>query len=154
MRRSDPDTRLSGARYCDRQCSGRGPRVLRSSNSLTMAPRPRPVVLLHGCGGTPDATFEATGMVEMLERTGHKPLLLSLPGHGPTPSFSGPADFADLAGLVADVLPPTSFDAIGYSLGGKLLLELAIRMPSRIGRLVLGGIGDNVFAPEAVAEAA
>jgi pimeloyl-ACP methyl ester carboxylesterase len=93
-------------------------------------------------------------MVEMLERTGRKPVLLTLPGHGPSPSFSGPADFADLAGLVGNDLPPTSFDAIGYSLGAKLLLELAIRMPGRIGRLVLGGVGDNVFAPEAVAEAA
>jgi pimeloyl-ACP methyl ester carboxylesterase len=59
-----------------------------------------------------------------------------------------------LAGLLAEELPPGVFDCVGFSLGSKLLLELAAREPGRIRRLVLGGIGDNVFAPEGVAEMA
>ena len=48
--------------------------------------------------------------------------------------------------------PRVAFDAVGFSLGAKILLDLALRSPRRIERLVLGGVGDNVFAPEAVAE--
>lgn len=44
--------------------------------------------------------------------------------------------------------------AVGYSLGAKLLLEIAARDPQRVGRAVLGGLGDNLFAPESVAPAA
>lgn len=113
-----------------------------------------PVVLLHGCGGTPEATFEATGLVQALERAGRQACAPSLPGHGSRRCPHDPAAYADLAGMMAPRLPEGPFDAVGYSLGAKLLLELAIRHPGRIGRLVLGGVGDNVFAPELVAEAA
>jgi pimeloyl-ACP methyl ester carboxylesterase len=70
------------------------------------------------------------------------------------PGPRDPAHYADLAGLVANELPTGPFDSVGFSLGAKLLLELALRMPERIGRMVLGGVGDNVFAPEGVAEQA
>ncbi len=113
-----------------------------------------PVVLLHGCGGTARATFEATGMLAALLRVGRAPLVLDLPGHGPGDQAHDPQAYADLAGMIALSLPEGPIDAIGYSLGGKLLLELAIRTPGRFRRLVLGGVGDNVFAPETVAAAA
>ncbi len=113
-----------------------------------------PVVLLHGCGGTAWATFETTGFSDALKSAGRTVLTPDLPGHGPGPRSHDPADYADLAGAMLEALPPGRFDAVGYSLGGKLLLEIAIRAPGRIGRLVLGGVGDNVFAPEVVAEAA
>ena len=113
-----------------------------------------PVVLLHGCGGTAATTFEATGLVDALRRTGRTPLSLDLPGHGRGQCPTDPAAYGDLAGMLEPFLPPGPFDAVGYSLGGKLLLELAVREPGRIGRMVLGGVGDNVFAPEVVAEAA
>ena len=132
----------------------RGARLVRTEGGVTMPQRSRPVVLLHGCGGTAHATFEATGMIGALKRAGRKPIALTLPGHGPTPRLRNAADFADLAGTVARELPAGRFDAVGYSLGAKILLELAFRMPARIGRMVLGAVGDNVFAPETVAEAA
>ncbi len=113
-----------------------------------------PVVLLHGCGGTAWATFETTGFADALKRVGRTVLTPDLPGHGPGPCSHDPAHYADLAGAMLAALPPGRFDAVGYSLGGKILLELAIRAPKRIGRLVLGGLGDNAFAPEGVAEAA
>ncbi len=113
-----------------------------------------PVVLLHGCGGAVRSTFEATGLMEALRRAGCTPLAVELPGHGRGFCSKDPAAYADLAGLIEPRLPAGRFDAIGYSLGGKLLLELALRHPDRIGRMVLGGVGDNIFAPEGVAEAA
>ena len=52
------------------------------------------------------------------------------------------------------MLPAGPFDLVGFSLGGKLGLELALRFPQRIRRMVLGGVGDNVFAPEGIASTA
>lgn len=114
----------------------------------------RPVVLLHGCGGSRESTFVATGWLDALSSAGRAALAIDLPGHGKRGPSRDPASYADLTGLLMSKLPPGSFDAIGFSLGAKLLLELAIRAPERIGHLVLGGIGDNVFAPESIAEAA
>ena len=117
-------------------------------------PDPPALVLLHGCGGTAQAAFEATGLIGRFRDASRPPLALTLPGHGHGPCSHDPAAYADLAGLIASQLPHGPLDAVGYSLGGKLLLELAIRSPGRFRRLVLGGVGDNVFAPEGVAAAA
>jgi pimeloyl-ACP methyl ester carboxylesterase len=58
---------------------------------------------------------------------------------------------------VEEVLPSDRVvDAIGFSMGAQLLLAVASRAPDRFGRLVLGGVGANVFADgdvEAVARA-
>jgi pimeloyl-ACP methyl ester carboxylesterase len=114
----------------------------------------RPVVLLHGCGGSRESTFVATGWLSALSEAGRSSVAPHLPGHGTRSASRDPASYADLAGLVMRELPDGAYDAVGFSLGAKLVLELAIRTPERLGRLVLGGIGDNVFAPESIAEAA
>lgn len=113
-----------------------------------------PVVLLHGCGGSRESTFESTGWLRALADAGRTAVALHLPGHGSHSASHDPRHYGDLGGLVMRDLPAGTCDAIGFSLGAKLLLDIAIRAPERIGRLVLGGIGDNVFAPETVAEAA
>jgi len=113
----------------------------------------RPIVLLHGAGGSYQSTFVDTGWVQFVEAAGRTPIGVNLPGHASPAASKSPGDYADLTGLLLPVLPEEKFDAIGFSLGAKLLLELAIRAPERLGRLVLGGVGDNVFAPEAVGAA-
>jgi pimeloyl-ACP methyl ester carboxylesterase len=51
-------------------------------------------------------------------------------------------------------LPREPVDLIGFSLGAKIALSIAVHAPERIRRLVVAGIGDNLFAPESVGEAA
>jgi len=109
------------------------------------------VVLLHGCGGSTRATFALTGWLAAIAAVGHRVVAPDLPGHGRRRVSHQPTDYSDLAGMVAQSLPDGPFDAVGFSLGSKLLLELALRQPGRIRRMVLGGIGDNVFAPEVIA---
>ena len=112
----------------------------------------RAVALIHGWGGSGAATWVADGWDEALGLAGFQPVLVDLPGHGPAGGSCDPADYADLASDLAAILrkraPEGLFAAIGFSLGTKLLLELEARAPGSNGRLILGGIGDNIFAPE------
>ncbi len=108
----------------------------------------RKVALIHGWGGSHAATWQADGWDDALRAAGFEPVGFDIAGHGPQGGSHDPADYADLAGDLAARLPEDLFGAIGFSLGTKLLLELEARRPGANGRLVLGGIGDNLFAPE------
>jgi pimeloyl-ACP methyl ester carboxylesterase len=112
-----------------------------------------PVLLMHGWGGSFESTWVSNGWIEALERAGRSYLCVDLPGHGSKPASEDPKAYGDLAGLVeARVVQTGPIDIIGYSLGAKVALELAARRPAQVRSLVLGGIGGNVFAPEASAE--
>ena len=117
----------------------------------------RVVALVHGWGGSGAATWVADGWDRALTQAGFQPVAVDLPGHGPGGGSHAPVDYADLASDIAAMLrdqaPDGLFGAIGFSLGTKLLLELEARSPGANGRLVLGGIGDNIFAPEAAGPA-
>lgn len=113
-----------------------------------------PVVMAHGWGGSFAATFEPYGWRADLAAEGRAVIGLDLPGHGTgRPASHDPADYADLASGLAFALPEGPLDGVGFSLGSKLLLELECRSPGRFRRLVLGGVGGNVFAPERGVEA-
>ena len=119
--------------------------------NATAAP---PVVLAHGWGGSFSAIFEPYGWREALEASGREVIGVDLPGHGRArPASHDPADYGNLASGLAAKLPGGPLDGIGFSLGSKLLLELECRSPGRFRRLVLGGVGANVFAPERGVEA-
>ena len=45
-------------------------------------------------------------------------------------------------------MPEGTVDGVGFSLGAQLLLEVACRMPDRFGRLVVAGVGANLFRDE------
>ncbi|MEO5707895.1 MAG: alpha/beta fold hydrolase [Alteraurantiacibacter sp.] len=113
-----------------------------------------PVVLLHGCGGSPEQAFEQAGWVEAFRAAGRQVHALHLPGHGRDGPSHDPADYADMAQALLPQFPAGACDIVGFSLGAKLALDIAVRWPHRVRRMVLGGIGDNAFAPETVGEAA
>ncbi|WP_258085268.1 alpha/beta fold hydrolase [Rhodococcus opacus] len=116
-----------------------------------------PVLLLHGWGGSYRATWQRTGWQHALEAQGRRVIGFDLPGHGPADGSAVPEDYADLSGLVAERIPDEdALDVVGYSLGAKIALQLVLRYRGRIRRLVLAGLGDNLFAREnggAVADA-
>lgn len=109
---------------------------------------PPPVVPLHGWGGSFERIYANNGWTDALKTAGRDVVAIDLPGHGQGPHSHDPGDYGDLAGAVASRLPDGPLDLIGYSLGGKLALELACRFPERFGQIVIGGLGDNIFAPE------
>jgi len=107
-----------------------------------------PVILIHGWGGSFEGTWVKQGWRDALEASGREVIGIDVRGHGRTPASHDPADYGDLASDVDAQLPDGPLDAVGFSLGGKLTLELASRNPTRFRRIVIGGLGDNIFAKE------
>ena len=104
-----------------------------------------PIVLVHGWGGSFDATWHDNGFTQLLHDAGREVVGVDLLGHGTAPKPHDPAAYADLTTRVTDAMPDGAVDAIGFSLGAITLLRLAMRDPQRFNRLVLAGIGQSVF---------
>jgi pimeloyl-ACP methyl ester carboxylesterase len=111
---------------------------------------PTPVVLLHGWGGSYTDTWQDSSLEQALTAAGRTLLRIDLPGHGPLPVSHNASDYTEIARQLDDKLPPSGqLDGVGFSLGGKLLLELASQRPQRFRRLVIAGVGTNIFHREA-----
>lgn len=109
-----------------------------------------PVVLVHGWGGSFDHTWRPLGWDRALRDAGRAAIGVDLLGHGRSARPHDPAAYAGLRDhALAQFAEEERVDAVGFSLGAKMLLELASRQPQRFRRLVLLGIGANAFRPEA-----
>ena len=104
-----------------------------------------PVALVHGWGGSFASTWERSGFTALLEDAGVPVIGVDLLGHGDAPKPHDPDAYGDLTARIAGALPDEPVDAVGFSLGAITLLRLAIDHPHRFGRLVLAGIGSNIF---------
>jgi pimeloyl-ACP methyl ester carboxylesterase len=104
-----------------------------------------PVVLVHGLGSSFEHGWRATGWVDLLGDAGRQVIPVDLLGHGTSDAPHDPAKYAHLEAALELALPDETVDAIGFSLGAQLLLRVAARTPSRFGRLVLIGVGANMF---------
>lgn len=97
-----------------------------------------PAVFLHGRGGHLE-TFART--LPAIAAAGHRAIAFDLLGHGLTQRADhgryGVEDIADHAAAVLDTLQLDDPDLVGQSLGGWVAALLALRAPSRGGRLAL-----------------
>ncbi len=103
-----------------------------------------PLLLVHGLGG---AAANWTELAPLLVRR-HRLLVPDLPGHGgstPLPAVSGLAPFADRVALVAEREGMLPASVVGHSLGGMVVLRLALRRPADVSALLLAaGAGLSV----------
>jgi len=104
-----------------------------------------PVVLVHGWGGSFAATWQRSGFTALLEDAGREVVGVDLLGHGTAPKPHDPAAYSAQPEHVVAHLPEAPVDAIGFSMGALTLLRVALAHPDRFHRLVLAGIGRNVF---------
>ncbi|GAA2088347.1 alpha/beta hydrolase [Pseudolysinimonas kribbensis] len=97
----------------------------------------RAIVILHGGAGP----ASVTGFADLLaEQTGSRVIAPSYPGFGGTPRPEALTTIAGLAELIEGMLDALDLDdvtVIGNSMGGWITAELALRHPSRLGRIVL-----------------
>ena len=107
------------------------------------------VVLVHGFASSFAHGWEHNGWTDLLADAGRKVLRVDLPGHGESPPTTDPAAFTDTEGRLAEVMAPHApVDAVGFSTGARLLLGLAAEDPTRLRKLVVIGVGDNLFRVE------
>lgn len=104
-----------------------------------------PVVLVHGWGGSFESTWQRSGFTELLRDAGRPVIGVDLLGHGTAPKPHEPEAYSDLGARVLEALPDEPVDAVGFSLGAMTLLRLACAQPQRFRKLVLAGIGRNLF---------
>lgn len=105
----------------------------------------RPLVLLHGGGMTIDLTF-GTLLPELAG--GRQVVAAELQGHGHTADADRPFSVPALAGDVVALLDHLGLaraDVFGFSLGGLVATELAVRYPARVDRAVLAS---TFFRPD------
>jgi pimeloyl-ACP methyl ester carboxylesterase len=103
-----------------------------------------PVVLLHGAFMTISNNWtaswgnEATDWIAELSRT-RKVIAVEMQGHGRTADIKRDLTYENLADDVAgllDYLKIPSADIIGYSLGGGVAMQCAIRHPEKVRKVV------------------
>lgn len=107
------------------------------------------VVFVHGWGGSFARTWQEPGWAALVEDAGRSVIGVDLLGHGTAPRPHDDEAYADLTTRISDALPSEPVDAVGFSLGAITLLELACREPHRFSRLVVMGVGANLFRAEA-----
>ncbi|MDQ1636058.1 MAG: hypothetical protein QOJ32_2867 [Frankiaceae bacterium] len=96
-----------------------------------------PLVCIHGLGGTKISMLPLiTALAEQ-----RRVIALDLPGFGesvkPLGNRYDAPEFAQAVVAVLDALGLDDVDLLGHSLGGRIALEVALREPTRIRRLIL-----------------
>lgn len=107
------------------------------------------VVLVHGFGTSFDLTWVHNGWVDILGDTGRDVVGVDLLGHGSAPKPTDPAEYADMgARIIAALDDGDNFapvDGIGFSMGARTLIDVALDNPGRFRSLILSGVGANLF---------
>jgi pimeloyl-ACP methyl ester carboxylesterase len=98
-----------------------------------------PLVLLHGAMGTIESCF--ADLLPALAAT-RQVVAVELQGHGHTADVDRPLSYRQMAADAAALLEALGLetvDLVGYSLGGGVALELAMRHPGMVRRVVFAG---------------
>ncbi len=99
----------------------------------------RPIVLIHGAFCTIDSCLGE--LVKKLSKS-RQVIAVELQGHGHTADIDRPLSSVSMADDVAALLRTlkiTNTDVYGYSMGGGVATQLAIRHPALVRKLVIAG---------------
>ena len=104
-----------------------------------------PVALVHGFATSCARTWGETGWLDLLADSGRQVIGIDLLGHGDAPKPHEPEAYDHMEDLVLEAFPDEPVDAVGFSLGARTLLVLASAHPERFNRLIVAGVGANLF---------
>jgi 2-succinyl-6-hydroxy-2,4-cyclohexadiene-1-carboxylate synthase len=116
----------------------RGAGPLASWASATDGP---PLVFIHGFT---QGNRSWRPIAEHFARRGHRSIVVDLPGHGGSSAVR--ADLRTAAALVGDTAGAGTY--VGYSLGGRVALHLAVQAPHLVQRLAVLGANPGIVDEE------
>ena len=125
--------------------------------SIWSTEAPVPIVFLHGWATSTQMTWVEPGWFELVKEGGRRPLGYDLLGHGEADKPDEVEAYRDLVTPVVDQLPfgvddGRQIDIVGYSLGARTALDLTLRHPHLVRRLVLSGVGRNLIEGSALGD--
>ena len=125
--------------------------------SIWSTEAPVPIVFLHGWATSTQMTWVEPGWFELVKEGGRRPLGYDLLGHGEADKPDEVEAYRDLVTPVVDQLPfgvddGRQIDIVGYSLGARTALDLTLRHPQLVRRLVLSGVGRNLIEGSALGD--
>jgi pimeloyl-ACP methyl ester carboxylesterase len=97
----------------------------------------QPLVLIHGGGSTINTAFDK--LIPLFAKT-HRVVAMELQAHGRTSDRSTPESFEQDADDVAELLKQLNInnaDIFGFSNGGNTTMQIAIRHPEKVRRLII-----------------
>lgn len=106
---------------------------------------PLPIALIHGFATSFLRTWKDNAWVDLLTDAGREVIPVDLLGHGTADKPHDPSAYAELEDHALAQLPTSPIDAVGFSMGARTLLYLAATNPGRFQRLVVAGVGRNLF---------
>src|SRR5438093_2974003 len=128
---------LTGSAVADAQAVGQRVKVNGMQMYYEVSGRGDPLIVLHG--GYMNIPMMGA-IVPKLART-HRVYALEFQGHGRTTDIDRPITYPNLADDVAafmDAVGLQKADVFGYSMGAMAGLQLAIRHPEKVNKLVFG----------------
>src|SRR5580692_4936798 len=117
------------------------------------------VFLVHGFATSREENWRRLGWYGAFERKGYRIVALDLRGHGQSDKPHDPAAYGrealvgDIVGLM-DHLDLGRVDLVGYSMGARLSLQVALAHSGRVSNLIVGGIGGRMLQPPTAPAAA
>ncbi len=110
----------------------------------------RPMFLVHGFSSNRNENWRRLGWYGAFERKRIRMVAADTRGHGESAKPHEPSAYGRAA-LVGDVLALADhlgierFHLMGYSMGSRIALAVALAKPERIATLTIGGVGDKLF---------
>ena len=106
------------------------------------------VLMVHGFGTSFATTWLGNGWVDLLGDAGRSVIGVDLLGHGEAEKPVNPEAYRDLEDRILARLPLDPVDAVGFSAGAMAILWLAAHHPDRFRRIVVAGVGRNLFVSD------
>ena len=115
---------------------------------------PAAIFLIHGFSSSSKASWERNGWLDLLADAGREVVAPDLLGHGEAPKPHDPGSYGAVEELAYAELKGSdaggAVDAVGFSMGARIALLIEAAHPGTFGRMVVGGLGNNLFEPRDV----
>ena len=105
-----------------------------------------PILFLHGLATSGSRTWGENGWLDLVQDANRQSIVTDLPGHGTSYNTTHEMTYEKCYESVLNSISTPPVDAIGFSLGARILLTIASRKPDTFRKLVLSGIGDSLFS--------